>query len=238
MRGDDVASLQSVLGQLGFDSGRVDGIFGPNTAHALTEFQSNYGSTVDGICGPDTARVLLTLRGKSGSGEVVAMLRERERHRRGRHAISHHRVAVGHFGGLSILSRDVVRSLRAHGASVLALDDPDPVLQAVAANRFEADVYLGFEANADQQGTAAHYYRVPTFHSPSGRALAELLAHDLAEAKVATPVVSGMRLPILRETQMPAALVVTSEVRTFIDHSPGIGDLAARVLNLWTSHRC
>ncbi|MHB1090350.1 MAG: peptidoglycan-binding domain-containing protein, partial [Ilumatobacteraceae bacterium] len=35
MRGDDVASLQHQLARLGFDCGRVDGILGPRSIHAL-----------------------------------------------------------------------------------------------------------------------------------------------------------------------------------------------------------
>jgi N-acetylmuramoyl-L-alanine amidase len=41
LRGDDVAELQVRLAQLGFNPGRIDGIFGPLTAGALTEFQRN-----------------------------------------------------------------------------------------------------------------------------------------------------------------------------------------------------
>ena len=37
LRGDDVAELQQRLGALGFDAGRVDGIFGPETAAAQAE---------------------------------------------------------------------------------------------------------------------------------------------------------------------------------------------------------
>ena len=47
MRGDDVRAMQTVLAKLGFDCGRADGIFGPNTLRALTEFQQNYGITAD-----------------------------------------------------------------------------------------------------------------------------------------------------------------------------------------------
>jgi N-acetylmuramoyl-L-alanine amidase len=49
MRGDDVQAMQTVLAKLGFDCGRADGIFGPNTLRALTEFQQNYGIVADGI---------------------------------------------------------------------------------------------------------------------------------------------------------------------------------------------
>ena len=41
LRGDDVAELQQRLSALGFDTGRVDGIFGDLTSAALGEFQRN-----------------------------------------------------------------------------------------------------------------------------------------------------------------------------------------------------
>ena len=39
MRGDDVAALQSRLTEMGFNCGRVDGIFGEMTEAAVKEFQ-------------------------------------------------------------------------------------------------------------------------------------------------------------------------------------------------------
>ena len=41
LRGDDVAELQVRLAQLGFNPGRIDGIFGPLTEDALRDFQRN-----------------------------------------------------------------------------------------------------------------------------------------------------------------------------------------------------
>jgi N-acetylmuramoyl-L-alanine amidase len=41
LRGDDVAELQQRLSALGFDTGRVDGIFGDQTSIALGDFQRN-----------------------------------------------------------------------------------------------------------------------------------------------------------------------------------------------------
>ena len=54
LRGDDVGELQRRLNALGFDAGREDGIFGEDTAGALTRLQRNAGLAVDGICGPAT----------------------------------------------------------------------------------------------------------------------------------------------------------------------------------------
>jgi N-acetylmuramoyl-L-alanine amidase len=56
--GDDVLTLQRRLTELGFDVGRVDGIFGPRTGEALREFQRNVGLPADGTCGPSTFKAL------------------------------------------------------------------------------------------------------------------------------------------------------------------------------------
>ena len=61
LRGDDVAELQQRLCTLGFDTGRVDGIFGDATVRALDEFQRNAGLPVDGIVGGATLQELVRL---------------------------------------------------------------------------------------------------------------------------------------------------------------------------------
>lgn len=58
VRGEDVSQLQSILNNLGFDSGKVDGIFGPITDGAVKRLQSAYSLNPDGIVGPKTARVI------------------------------------------------------------------------------------------------------------------------------------------------------------------------------------
>ena len=58
MAGDDVAALQQRLLDMGFDCGRVDGLFGVETEQALREFQRNIGIVADGTCGPTTLKAL------------------------------------------------------------------------------------------------------------------------------------------------------------------------------------
>ena len=58
LAGDDVVTLQQRLLELGFDCGRVDGIFGRRTESALREFQRNVGLVSDGTCGPKTFKAL------------------------------------------------------------------------------------------------------------------------------------------------------------------------------------
>ena len=81
--GDDVATLQDRLLELGFDAGRVDGVFGPRTEAALKSLQREYGMPADGACGPGTLRALRQL-GRLVVGGRPHQLRESEElHRSG-----------------------------------------------------------------------------------------------------------------------------------------------------------
>ncbi len=50
-KGQAVKDLQEALNTLGFDAGKVDGIFGPATERAVKKFQSSVGIDADGIVG-------------------------------------------------------------------------------------------------------------------------------------------------------------------------------------------
>ena len=58
MRGEKVHVLQSVLGAIGFDVGRIDGVFGAGTDQAVRAFQEWYGLPVTGIIDEDTANAI------------------------------------------------------------------------------------------------------------------------------------------------------------------------------------
>jgi N-acetylmuramoyl-L-alanine amidase len=233
LRGDDVAELQSRLAHLGFDTGRVDGIFGPQTLRALCAFQSDSGLVVDGVCGAATAQSIRRVSTQSGSGPGIAVLRERER-LRGLRRIRDCRVAVGQFGGLSSVARSLTRELRTLGAQAMTLDEPDPVRQALTANEFDADVFVGFEPAADEV-TVVHYYRVPSFESVEGRKLAEQVAGQLRAVGGASPQVSGLRLPVLRETRMPAVLCVIGPARDASDRASVVAGAVINALHSWLS---
>ena len=232
LRGDDVGHLQTALNQLGFDCGRPDGILGQLTARALEDFQRNSGLTVDGVCGPHTVRMVELVGRQTGSGRGVAWIRESE-------AMTHHtalenlRIVVGQFGGLSSIGRGVARSLRAHGATVVSTDEYEASAQAAAANRFGATAYVGFEARPDTCADIA-YFGVPTFESVGGRSLGGLIARHLEPLLAATPRLRGMRLPVLRETRMPAVLCALGPVRDVVDESAGIADAVVSAVTAWT----
>lgn len=231
MRGDDVTALQGELCRLGFDAGRVDGIFGPRTASALLEFQRSCGMPGDGICGPDTLRYLERLGKQSGQGPGVSVLREAERI----HALSRFvdcRLVVGQFGGLSSVARAIARAARAKGADVILVDEPEARAQADAANRFRAHVYVGLEASMEPV-SEFFYYQVPAFESTAGRALAEQLSASLQPWLPGTPHIEGIRLPVLRETRMPAVLCRLGPVRLIADSATALAQACAEAVENW-----
>jgi N-acetylmuramoyl-L-alanine amidase len=235
LRGDDVIDLQSMLTRLGFDCGRVDGILGPRTSRALVDFQSNCGLLGDGVCGPSTVKTLRSVSSQSGSGPGVSTLRETERLRMGFESMGNCRIVVGQFGGLSSLVRAVAYALRHHGASVMTLDEPDAVAQALAANHFEAHVFIGFESAAEPTATAT-FYQVPSFHSVGGKALADSLVTHLAsvaDASGVAPTSQGMRLSVLRETRMPAVLLTLGPPRLVTDATPSLVRAIYDALEEW-----
>ncbi|MCD8489222.1 MAG: peptidoglycan-binding protein [Desertifilum sp.] len=53
-QGSEVEQLQGFLQQQGYYQDDIDGIFGPNTQAAVTEFQAENDLAVDGLVGPET----------------------------------------------------------------------------------------------------------------------------------------------------------------------------------------
>lgn len=206
LRGDDVGDLQLLLGSLGFDAGRVDNIFGPDTERGLKDFQRNTALTTDGVCGPDVLAALERLGAMAKSPTNVSGVRERDRLERTPRLLGDRRIVVGNLGGLDVLARSVAHTLQTSGATVVLVDHPDHSAQAQAANDFGAEVFLGVSISPDAACRAA-YYAVPGFESIGGRHLATLLGLGLAEGLPTPTEAVGMRMAVLRETRMPAVVV-------------------------------
>lgn len=204
-RGDDVEELQRRLGMMGFNAGRVNGIFDADTQAALAEFQRNAGLTVDGICGFETLASMRRIDSHVGSDTVTAV-RERERLRSNRLEVGSARIIVGDLGGQRALGDLTARLLRQAGATVAFLEQPDESEQAAAANDFGAHVFIGLMLT-DTPQCSISYFAVPQFESEGGKRLAALVdARIQASVGDVSPVVCGMRVPALRETRMPAVI--------------------------------
>lgn len=93
MYGDDVATLQARLQDLGFYTGLVDGHFGLQSHNGLMSYQREYGLYPDGICGPETLRSLYFLGSRVTGGSPHA-IREEELVRRSGPRLSGKRIII------------------------------------------------------------------------------------------------------------------------------------------------
>jgi lysozyme len=59
MQGGMVSRMQTLLRDLGFYAGAIDGDYGPVTKEAVAKFQQGHGLYIDGICGAQTWAALL-----------------------------------------------------------------------------------------------------------------------------------------------------------------------------------
>ncbi len=234
VRGDDVAELQQRLGALGFDAGRVDGIFGDDTAGAVCEFQRNAGLPVDGILGATTLLELLRVQGRHHALEPVAAVHDRERLRRARPTLAGQHVAVGEAGGLGPALGALRRALGAGGARVTSLHHPDGSAQAGEANAVGADVYVGLRLDPDRPGCSTAYYAGYRYESPGGRRLAELVQAEIPPALVVPDLgVQGLSVPVLRETRMPAVIVEIGPAKVVVEGGAALGNALGNALASW-----
>ncbi|NUU26277.1 MAG: N-acetylmuramoyl-L-alanine amidase [Streptomycetaceae bacterium] len=235
--GDDVATLQQRLLDMGFDCGRVDGILGAGTERALRDFQRNYGLRADGTCGPATFRALDRLARTVVGGQPHAM-RESELIHRSGPALAGKVVVIdpGHGGsdpgviahGLSEaevvwdLARRLEGRLSALGVQAYltrGLDGEgrvDEEQRAAFANATDADLVISLHAdrndNAHARGVATFYYGSGSdqhgLRSPTGSRFAGLVQRELvARTGMVDCRTHGKAWPLLRSTRMPAVRV-------------------------------
>lgn len=234
LRGDDVADLQQRLSALGFDSGRVDGIFGDLTSAALGEFQRNVGLPVDGIAGASTVAELLRFGTRHHDTELVASVRDRERLRAAPRTLAGRRVAVGEEGGLDATVAALRRLLVNYGAVVTTHHHPDGSIQASEANAADAEVYIGLRLNSGERHCSTAYYGGQRYTSEGGRRLAELLQAALSSSLDLPDGGSrGMSLPVLRETRMPAVISEIGPAAVVVEQAAVIARSVVEALSEW-----
>jgi N-acetylmuramoyl-L-alanine amidase len=132
MYGDDVATLQARLQDLGFYTGLVDGHFGLQTHNGLMSYQREYGLYPDGICGPETLRSLYFLGSRVTGGSLHA-IREEELVRRSGPRLSGKRVIVDPGRGG---------------------DDHGPIMQGPSGPISEADILWDLASRLEGRMTA------------------------------------------------------------------------------------
>ncbi len=234
LRGDDVAELQQRLSALGFDTGRVDGIFGDMTSAALGEFQSNVGIPVDGIAGASTVSELLRFGTRHDDTELVTAVRDRERLRQAPRTLAGRRVAIGEEGGLDATVASLRRMLIHHGATVTTHHHPNGSIQASEANAGGAEVYIGLRLDTGGPHCTTAYYSGYRYSSPGGRRLAELIQVALSQTLALPDQGSrGMSLPVLRETRMPAVICEIGPATVVVEQAAVVAGALADALAEW-----
>ena len=236
LRGDDVAVLQRRLGALGFDPGKVDGMFGSLTAAALTEFQRNVGLAADGICGSTTLQALERLGSRCDGSLSVAAVRELETLRAAPRTLDGRRLVVGDGGGVAALAGTVARVLGHRGAVASVTHHPDPSEHAGEANAAGADAYLGFVLDPDADGVTTAYYAGHRYESPAGRRLAELVqAHVPTALDLKDGGSRGMALTVLLETRMPAVVCELGPAPVVVQRMAELAEAFGDVLAAWVA---
>lgn len=194
-RGDDVRELQLSLNTLGFNTGKVDGIYGETTERAVREFQRNYGLPSDGIFGPSTFTAIRNLRHLL---ENKASAIFPDPHRDQASAISvfrNRKVAIdlvmedveeaGLIEEEVWISRDLGlrlgNLLELLGANVTYIEGVDLI-----AGNGDVDIYVGLRLNygvsSESRGSIVIYNNTPGNIGVKSQTLAEIINEELARS--------------------------------------------------------
>ncbi|MEY3133997.1 MAG: hypothetical protein RIT49_655 [Actinomycetota bacterium] len=204
MRGDDVAALQERLIQMGFNCGKVDGVYGIKTEAAVKEFQKSVGIVVDGKCGPSTLISLIRLV-KTVQGGAPNALRESVKHSVRSPALANKVIVIdpswgGQFAGESFhgvtesevvfdLAQRLEGRLLALGVNVVltrsSKNSPLEKERIEIANSVNADLLIALKVdsykNEKANGVATYYYGRDDkgVHSVVGERFANLIQREI-----------------------------------------------------------
>ena len=232
LAGDDVVALQQRLLDLGFQVGKIDGRFGPQTERAVRDFQRNVGVPPDGTCGPATLKSLSRLAPIVRGGSPNAM-RAEERIRRAGPQLTGKIVvidpSVGRFADSSMrlradaitadLARRIEGRLVATGVQAFltntggATEDTE-VERAEFANRTDAHLCISLQVdgseNPDAAGCSTYFYgsEAHGVASSAGERFAGLVQREIvARTDLGDLRSHGKTFDILRRTKMPAVRI-------------------------------
>lgn len=233
MVGDDVATLQSRLQNLGYYTGLVDGTFGDTTHQSVCLYQSEYGLSADGICGPATIRSLDRLGTRVSGGSPYA-IRQEEHVRRSGPQLTGKRIVIDPgTGGMHPLSSGPVADaetrilwdiatrlegrMAAAGMEIFFSHDgreqPNDDERARVANRVDADLMISLRTahhpTPSAAGVAAFYFgNSHGSYSTIGRNLAGFIQREIVARTPLADCRSHERTwEILRVTRMPVTLI-------------------------------
>jgi N-acetylmuramoyl-L-alanine amidase len=226
-RGADVAELQRMLNDLGFDPGAVNGVFDERTARATKEFQHNAGLIPDGVVDAGVFKVLKTyaaqtlgthqMPDKNGgyfpedffSGAIV--------------------VDAAHGGrdrgcvcpsGLSeadlnlAVAQELAQILPAREVLLTRNEDEEvshsdrAYLANSAGAKMVVSIHHAYHKTPAASGTASFYFSRLGYQSHRGRMVATYIQRGVSRALGTLDIGEfGRSYDILRETNMPAVVL-------------------------------
>ncbi len=223
MRGDDVATLQTRLIEMGFDCGKADGIYGPRTEGAVKEFQKSVGEKTDGNCGPATIMSLMRLVKTVSGGSPVALRDSAHRAVRGP-ALANKVVVIDPSADNSDreIAFDIAQRLEgrliALGVTVFltrsAANNPSDLDRIYLANKSAADLFISLHTdnykNESAHGVATYYYgsELHGVHSVVGERFATLVQREItARTDLLNCRTHSKTWDLLRLTKAPAVRI-------------------------------
>ncbi len=218
MQGDDVVSLQQRLTTLGFDCGKVDGIFGKRTDSALREFQKSVGLFEDGIAANLTFEAFHRLR-KTVSGGRSEKLRQSVALDAMRTGIANKTIAIdAEIGGpnediVNLVANKLQGRLTALGATVALthpLTQPSTSTEAERAalcNKIKADLVLSIQTNFESSELVFHFGSEHGGWSHTGQRAAIRIRDSISQSLGSEYEIGARTLEILRSTRMPAVIL-------------------------------
>jgi len=222
--GPEVAQVQRMLAERGYDPGPVDGIFGPRTRQAVISFQEAHGLARDGIVGPLTLAALKSAGAQPGRSERAVLS--------GRKVV----VDPGHGGpnpgavgasgtreadNVLAIGLSLAQMLKAAGADVVLTRDADVQPRApqkpsagqlearvLVANASGAHLFVSIHNNAHRDRSISGMMTFYLEGDATGKAIARVMQEELVKATgMKDRGIHGARFYVLRNTKMPAVLV-------------------------------
>ena len=262
IHGEDVVSLQQRLTTMGFDCGKVDGIFGIRTDKALREFQRSVGVDEDGTAGRETFQALQRLV-RTVSGGRAEKLRQSVLLDSLRTGIADKTIVIdpGHGGNDSGVDAHNLREseivtaiasrlqgrLAALGATVVLTrplqqsQNPSDRDRANLCNKVDADLVVSIHCDAATSENAAG---IATFHfgsehggwSHAGERAAQRI-HEavLSRTQAEDCSIHARTWDLLRMTRMPAVTIDVGYL-TNADEAHALAD--AKYLDLIAAGIC
>lgn len=244
MSGDDVVDLQSRLAELGYDAGRVNGLFTDRLDSAIREFQRHRGIAADGVFGPATLRELQRISPMARGGRPQ-YLREIEVLRQAGPKLGGKRIVIDPAHGGDdpgwvvddVRCADLAFDLAQRLAARMTATGMQPMLtrgpeqnpsaadRAGFANEVAADLVISLHVDGSSSPRASG---IATFHfgtdtgpvSSVGETLAELVQRELvARTGMLDCRVHHRPWEILRRTHMPTVQVEIGYLTNPVDRA-------------------